>query len=587
MGFLKKLVVSYSTVILIFILILIGIAYKYIVSVGQQTALISQSQLLQKISTQVEYYLDEMYKMGSQVASDTRIINMFNDLQEDGDETNYFEYSIMDSIDMGSILTSYNAPDYLIWRISVFNQYGDYMSDGIDIQNQAGEAADKHLVESFIDELQSRAKAEQSGTGKTFLLFSQNDFDYSEDDEYTYMTMSMLLPITNYYADETYGIVEIQQNMENFQQFIALDQLGDTATVYLFDQEMNQILPGDNDFDSLDKDQFYITYESVEIYGWNLALAVNRASITEPYHGILGYIILISFVIVISLILAIYIITKRITTPLTNLSKSVRHITLDNVPAELVQDESMDEVRELNTAFTAMMERLTKSLAYEKRAYLLALQSQMDPHFLYNILSIISGMGLESGNNDIVDICGKLSAMMRYNASFDNSNVTLGDEIEHAKNYLELMKVRYEDYFCYSIHVNEHLKQMKMPRQVLQPILENCFEHGFKSVSPVWHIEINADIKDDRWYVMISDNGAGFGDVEVDELNKKVEEYDKNLPDNYHELKIGGLGLINTILRLRLLLGEGIEYQVRKNIPRGTIIILKEGKNNDDKDTDS
>jgi len=577
MGFLNKLVVSYSIVILIFILILIGIAYNYIVSVSQQTASINQSQLLNKISSQVEYYLDEMYKMGSQVASDTRIINMFNVLQEEGDPENYFEYSIMDSIEAGSILTSYNAPDYLIWRISVFNQYGDYMSDGIEIQNQTGEEKDKLNVERLMDELQSQP----------FLLFFQNDADYIEEDEYSDMTMSMLLPITNYYADEIYGIVEIQQNMENFQQFIALDQLEDSATVYLLDQEMNQILPRDNDYNSLDKDQYYITYESVNTYGWNLALAVSLASMTKPYQGILGYIILVSFIIVISLILTIYIITKRITTPLTNLSKSVRHITLDNVPEDLVKDESMDEVRELNTAFTAMLERLTKSLAYEKRAYLLALQSQMDPHFLYNILSIISGMGLESGNDDIADVCGKISALMRYNASFDNNNVTLGDEITHAKNYLELMKVRYEDYFVYSIHANEDLLQMRMPRQVLQPILENCFEHGFKSVPPVWRIEINADIKDGRWYISISDNGAGFGDAELLELDKKLEEYSKNLPENYHELKIGGLGLINTILRLKLLMGEGVEYQARKNTPRGTIIILQEGKNINDKDTDS
>jgi len=587
MGFLKKLVISYSIVILIFMLILMGIAYKYIGSVSQQTAQINQSQLLQKISSQVEYYLDEMYKMGSQVASDTRVINVFNDLQEDEDQANYFEHNIMDSIDMGSILTSYNAPDYLIWRISVFNQYGDYMSDGIDIQNQTSGPVDKQLVEFFMAELQSMEETDESGTGKKFLLNFQNASDDSGDDEYTYPTMSMLLPITNYYADETYGVVEIQQNMENFQEFIALDQLEDTATVYLFDQEMNQILPRDNDYNSLDKNQFYITNETVKTYGWNLALAVTRASMTQPYHGIWGYIILVSFIIVISLILAIYVITKRITTPLTDLSKSVRHITLDNVPSELVQDESMDEVRELNTAFTAMLERLTKSLAYEKRAYLLALQSQMDPHFLYNILSIISGMGLEAGNSDIADICGKISALMRYNASFSNSNVTLGDEIEHAKNYLELMKIRYEDYFCYTIHVNEDLKQMQMPRQVLQPILENCFEHGFKSVPPVWQIEISADLEDGRWYVRISDNGVGFGDMELEELDKKVEEYSKNLPENYHELKIGGLGLINTILRLKLLLGEGVEYQVRKNTPRGTIIVLREGESSDDKDTDS
>ena len=573
MDFTRKLVLSYTIVIFIFILVLLGVAYQYIVGVSEQTAAINQSQLLQKISSQVESYLDEMYNMGLMVATDTRVINMFSNIQKDQDpDHNYFDSNIMDSIDIASILSSHNAPDYHIWRISAYNQYGDYVCAGVDMENQDKNALNKKLVEFFMSELRAQEGMYQRGNDKTFLLFLPEESD----------TMSMLLLISNYYADEVYGVVEIQQTVEKFQEFIALEQLQETATVYLFDGDMKQVLPRDKDFQDLNQNNYYMTTKEINTYGWNLVLVSDRASMTRPYQGILGYMILFSIIIVISLVAVIYIITKRMTAPLTALSKSVKRITLDNVPSELVRDDSVDEVRELNLAFTAMLERLTKSMAYEKRAYLLALQSQMDPHFLYNILSIISGMGLESGNRDIADICSKLSAMMRYNASLDNSNVTLGDELKNAKNYLELMKIRFEDHFSYTIQLNEDLKLIKVPKQVLQPILENCFEHGFKSVPPPWRIEIKGDIFEDRWYVSISDDGIGFGSEDLDELDRKVEEYSANIPENYQELKIGGLGLVNTILRLKLFLGEGMEYCIKPNIPRGTVIILRE----DDKDHD-
>lgn len=579
MGFIQKLMISYSILIIAFMVVLIGVAYQYIAEVSKQTSSTNQSQLLTKISSQVESYLDEMYKMGAQVAADTRIINMFSELQELDEQENYFDQSILDYIDVGSILTSYNAPDYPIWRISVYNQFGDYVSTGLNGQSEKYISVGENDIESYMLTLHTQKQTQKDS--KHYLLISHPALGGggggAQNENASIEYIAILIPITNYYADEVYGIVEIQQSIDKLEESIALDQLVDVATVYLFDEDVNQILPLDRDYSSLNENSYYITENSLEEYGWHLSLALDRSSTVKPYQGILGYIIAACLLILVLLMAAIYLITRRVAAPLTELSKKARQTTLENVPIFPVQDSSMDEVRELNMAFTTMLERLTKSLAYEKRAYLLALQSQMDPHFLYNILTIISGMGLESGNTEITYICEKVSAIMRYNASFSDSYVTLNDEVENAKNYLELMKIRYEDYFSYTIDVNESLESTKIPRQVFQPILENCFEHGFKEVPPPWKIDISADIHDGRWFIRIADNGIGFGIEELDKLKRKVDEYSRNLPKNYSELKIGGLGLLNTILRLKLLLGEDMEFNIIQNTPRGTVILLREG----------
>lgn len=579
-SFLKKLVISYSTVMMVLIFVLIGVAYTYIVSVSEQTTAISQKQILQKISSQIESYLDDMYKMGTQISSDARVINKFHQMQEEEIVGNYFDTNIMDSIDIRSIIASYNGPEYTIGWINVFNQYGDYVSDGIGEDGEWNKVPDRETAERFTEDIIAQ---KQEGKGRVFLLFLPDAINYTESRT---PTMSLLVPVTNYYENEYYGFVEIQQKMEKFQAFLNLEQYQGNATIFLFDEEGRQILPVGLEFDSLRQEDFYITSEVMNGYGWNLCLMLERSSMKAPYQRILNYMIVAAFFIVVSLVFVIYVMTKKLTSPLLNLSRSVKNLTLDGAPFSFAPDDSVDEVKELNAAFLAMQERLGKSLVYEKRAILLALQSQMDPHFLYNILAVVSGIGLESGNMKIVDICSKISTMIRYNVSLDNRNVTLDDEINNAVNYLELMHIRYEDYFHYHVDIDERLRKMKMPHQVLQPILENCFEHGFKDVSPPWYIEIKGGYVEGRWFISIGDNGGGFGSEELKELKLRVEEYSNKLPENYSKLKIGGLGLVNTILRLQLLLGEEVEYEIKQNIPSGTIIILRE-QSSDDKDIDS
>lgn len=561
----------YSLVIIAFLIALIIIAYQYIVSVSKQTALTNQTQLLDKISSQIELYLDEMYRIGSQVAKDAHIRSVFSELQTaDNDNTNYFESNLMESIDIGSILASYNLPENQIWRISVYNQYGDYKSTTYSQSGQTYATISIDKTENIMNKLQNSSQVSESKGNNVILHIFKN----SDSPEKYGNNLVMLLPITNYYADEIYGIVEIQQTIEQLEYSIALDQLQNTSTVYLFDSDNEQILPQNQSFDSLDKSSYFISNASISAYGWNLALTLDYASMTEPYQNMLFYVIIASMILITILLSAIYLITKRLSAPLIALNASVRQISLDNFSSYEDHDEDPDEVRELNKSFNAMVKRLNKSLEYEKKAYLQALQSQLNPHFLYNILTIISGIGLESDNMRLVDICSKTSSIMRYNSIIKNDSVTLESEITNTINYLELMKVRYENYFSYTVSVSDSVKLLRMPRQVLQPILENCFEHGFKSIAPPWNIQIQADEEIGKWYVRITDNGLGITEESRRRMYKLIEEYSNNLPENYTELKIGGLGLINTILRLKIMMGADVMYSIEQSKPRGTIVTI-------------
>ena len=143
------------------------------------------------------------------------------------------------------------------------------------------------------------------------------------------------------------------------------------------------------------------------------------------------------------------------------------------------------------------------------------------------------------------------------------------------KLLLELMKLRYEGDFTYELTADESLLPMTMPRLTLQPIVENCFEHGFRAVTPPWHVSIAVSREDDRWCIRISDNGCGMDQEALEQLRAQVDSVLENIGANYSDLKIGGLGLVNTIVRLRLVSNDSLTYAITPNDPTGTVVTLR------------
>lgn len=137
------------------------------------------------------------------------------------------------------------------------------------------------------------------------------------------------------------------------------------------------------------------------------------------------------------------------------------------------------------------------------------------------------------------------------------------------------MKLRYPHKFDYSIHTDPELMGLPMPRLILQPIVENCFEHGFQTMAPPWRVSVDIHREEDLWCIVISDNGCGFDEKKRQQLFAQVDDYMENLDQTVSELQIGGLGLVNTILRLRLAVDDQLVYDIASAKTGGTIITLK------------
>ena len=217
---------------------------------------------------------------------------------------------------------------------------------------------------------------------------------------------------------------------------------------------------------------------------------------------------------------------------------------------------------------------LQKMKENELKLSLFALQSQMDSHFWNNILGMISLEAQLKNSNKITKICSRLSKMLSYTSSLGDGFSTLEEELLHTANYMYIMKMRYEDYFEYQIDVPEDMKQLRVPKYIIQPICENAFIHAFKDNMNVWKIHIQCDRNDKQWFITISDNGIGLNEETLNKVSSMKETITiDNALMQMESLTFGGLSFTNVYIRLFLNYFDKAIFEV-KNTESGARIIL-------------
>lgn len=221
----------------------------------------------------------------------------------------------------------------------------------------------------------------------------------------------------------------------------------------------------------------------------------------------------------------------------------------------IVSTHRDQEIYELEQVFNALMLRLRQSAANELslregalQAQLSALQTQINPHFIYNTLNIISAKAMESGNFDIIEICDQFAQMLRYSTDTRSQAATLTEEIENARNYLMLAKARYEDNLEFTIDVPTELGNLSMPKLTLQPIVENALTHGFNGRNVMRRLSVTGRQEQGLLLLEIRDNGTGFSPEMLQSLRSRIAE----IREGSASIQLTGrhIGLFNTCLRL-------------------------------------
>ncbi len=214
----------------------------------------------------------------------------------------------------------------------------------------------------------------------------------------------------------------------------------------------------------------------------------------------------------------------------------------------------------------------------EAQARLTALQDQISPHFIHNVLYSISITAKEGNSESAARMCKQLSDMMRYTVDSRKPAVHLEEELECVRNYLSLQKIYYEDFLTYEISCDDSLLAMEMPRLCILPFIENTIQHAFDSCEAPYHVRLSIlpQPENSGWVMEVEDNGKGFPEKEkalIEEKMKKTPSVSEVEGKKNAEKGLGRVGIINTLQRMNMFFENGIRFEISggKN-SRGTII---------------
>lgn len=325
--------------------------------------------------------------------------------------------------------------------------------------------------------------------------------------------------------------------------------------------------------------------------GWVVLTITERSRYLLPLYKFIMIIVIISLIILGIGFLISAMLSRKITMPLKDLNHKISRLDwtetkssadLDNKTPSL----SLKEVDELHITFQAMNKKLDSTLSHivaektlETQSRLLALQAQMDPHFIYNMLATLSIMAEDGETKEIVETINHMTSMLRYIADGSNTLSTLRKELEITEHYISCTKIRFGTRLQYTAEVSKEAETIPIPRHVILPIVENAVKYGMDD-NPPWIITLNAEfIKDHtcddgvsinarrQWRITIRDNGPGFKQKPLNKLLSSMElcRTDKRRQLDFH---INGMGLINLYSRLLIHYGESLLFEVN-NLPGG------------------
>lgn len=318
--------------------------------------------------------------------------------------------------------------------------------------------------------------------------------------------------------------------------------------------------------------------------GATILIAEYKGVIWQKMSGFFWLMCSVLFVLVCLSVFFVYRASKRMARPVDQLRQQIENISFDNVEDAIQIEDSIDEIKALANANAQVIRRLKESLLKEKNLSYLQLQAQYDllqaqinPHFFYNVLNLISARGLSMGDEEICEICESLSAMFRYATGNRTRYATVEEEMDYLEKYFYLMKLRYRHRLEYDVEADDRIKNEAVPKIVFQQIVENSIKHGFNSGRDVLRISVKGTLHeaDRQWEMRFEDNGGGISEDTVREIRERMEQMRESLKsqNSNPEMEFGGMGLLNTYARLVLFFGDEAKLSIWGS-PEGTVVTI-------------
>lgn len=392
-----------------------------------------------------------------------------------------------------------------------------------------------------------------------------------------------------------HGVVLVNMNFTGIEQICKNVDLGESGYVYIVDRNgeliyhpKQQLIYGGitrennkkaaqysegSHMETFEGKERQITVKTVGYTGWKIIGVSPTSDITSQYMQNSQFVWVVVLIGIIILVFVNMLISSRVANPIKQLERSVQRLERNNLNAR-VKIGGTYEIRHLGMTLQSMadnmkklMDDIVKEQEDKRKSEMSALQSQINPHFLYNTLDSIVWMIENERYEGAIDMVTALARLFRISLSKGKNIITVEQELQHAENYLIIQKVRYKNRFDYEISLEDDCGECATIKLIIQPLIENSIYHGMEYMDGDGKIRIRAHRKEKILCIEIEDNGPGMTEEQVEELASGILKPRRG--------KGSGIGFQNVQERIRLYFGKDYGLEIESEPDEGTTVKIE------------
>lgn len=420
-------------------------------------------------------------------------------------------------------------------------------------------------------------------------LHVQNIFENSTNRYYWVISLSRGVELTNS-GKMSEGILLVDMDFSGIRQLFAKVNSQNMGYVYLMDsngkiiyhprqnlifsdriQENNEVAKGYDDGahrETFEGEDRMVAVKTVGYTGWKIVSVMPMEKFLGDFSRTRTMAVMIIIVAILVMIFANQFVAIRVAKPLRSLEDSLTGIGIDKEPQIYIGGPP--EIQHLGETIRSMVKQLrqltddiVKEQEEKRKSELDALQSQINPHFLYNTLDSIMWMIEAEKYEDAISMVQALSRLFRISLSKGKNIITIGEELQHAKNYLDIQKYRYKNKFTSYFEIEEGIEKYKTIRLIIQPLIENAIYYGMEYMDGDGEIYVRAYTKDSDLFIEVEDNGLGMQKEQVENI----------LTDGTRiRSKGSGIGIRNVHQRIQLYFGTEYGLEILSEPDEGTTV---------------
>lgn len=569
-GIQTTIMAAFSVISISIMLILGVVLYMRFSTMSREETVQSTRKLMEQTGENLEDYLVSMRQI-----SDAAYYNVIkeNDL------------SAQDQEIQTKMNLLYEANRDNLQSIAIYNDYGSLMAaEPVAAQKEDPDVTNQGWYKQAVEEMEN-------------MHFStphiQNLFDDGTQRYYWVISLSRVVELTDngvsqlgvLLVDMDYSAISRMMNQINTSNNGQYYYLCDNTGEIIYHPRQIQISDGitseDSEVVAEYKDGVYdipfqgeqrkVLVNTISYTGWKLVGVIPYDTLSAGTINIRYFIILIILLMAMMLVIVNRVVALRISSPILKLNNSVKEYEAGEKPEIYIGGSS--EIRHLGLSIQRSYEQidtLMKKIVLEqnerRKSEFDALQSQINPHFLYNALESITWMVEGERNDEAVFMISQLAKLFRISLSKGRTVISIKDELQHAQSYMNIQMVRYKNTFSVVFDVDPEVYSCCIVKLVLQPLLENAINYGVEGMDDSGEIRVTGREENGTVILSVSDNGFGMTEEQVSLV----------LTDSTRIHKHGsGVGLVNVNNRIKILFGKEYGLKVESEPDEGTTVSIR------------